>query len=255
LKHKIENLKNERQYLIERAENVDISEDEFEIKELSDDEIKSLKFNFDELQQKLKNLGSVDLTVLEEYNEVNEEYNSKKEEKEDIEESITSLKNSINQLDEFAENKYSNFHAALNEEFGKYIQSLFPNGYGELRLIGEGFSFEKGIQISVKKSGRKFQKLSLFSGGEKALIAIAFLFAMMSLNPSPFYILDEIDAPLDDINASKISELINDNAEKSQFLMITHNKLVMEIADVFHGITMKGGITRVVPVDFKELQA
>jgi chromosome segregation protein len=254
LKHKIDNLTNEKQYMIERAQNVDISEDEFEIKALTEEEIKALKFNFDDLQQKLKNLGSVDLTVLEEYNEVNEEYNSKKEEKEDIEESIVSLKNSINQLDEYAEDKYTKFHNKLNEEFGKYIQTLFPNGYGELRLIGEGLSFEKGIQISVKKSGRKFQKLSLFSGGEKALIAIAFLFAMMSLNPSPFYILDEIDAPLDDINASKISELINDNAEKSQFLMITHNKLVMEIADIFHGITMKGGITRVVPVDFKELQ-
>jgi chromosome segregation protein len=254
LKHKIENLVNEKKYMIERAQNVDVSEDEFEIKNLDEEEIKALKFKFDDLQQKLKNLGSVDLTVLEEYNEVNEEYNSKKKEKEDIEESITSLKNSINQLDEYAEDKYIKFHNKLNEEFGKYIQTLFPNGYGELRLIGEGLSFEKGIQISVKKSGRKFQKLSLFSGGEKALIAIAFLFAMMSLNPSPFYILDEIDAPLDDINASKISELINDNAEKSQFLMITHNKLVMEIADIFHGITMKGGITKVVPVDFKELQ-
>jgi len=254
LKHKIENLVNEKKYMIERAQNVDVSEDEFEIKNLDEEEIKALKFKFDDLQQKLKNLGSVDLTVLEEYNEVNEEYNSKKKEKEDIEESITSLKNSINQLDEYAEDKYIKFHNKLNEEFGKYIQTLFPNGYGELRLIGEGLSFEKGIQISVKKSGRKFQKLSLFSGGEKALIAKAFLFAMMSLNPSPFYILDEIDAPLDDINASKISELINDNAEKSQFLMITHNKLVMEIADIFHGITMKGGITKVVPVDFKELQ-
>lgn len=255
LKHKIDNLNNEKKYMIERAQNIDILEDDFELKDLSEEEIKSLKFNFDDLQQKLKNLGSVDLTVLEEYNEVNEDYNSKKEEKEDIEASIKSLNNSINQLDEYAEEKYSSFHKQLNEEFGKYIQTLFPNGYGELRLIGEGLSFEKGIQISVKKSGRKFQKLSLFSGGEKALIAIAFLFAMMSLNPSPFYILDEIDAPLDDINASKISELINDNAEKSQFLMITHNKLVMEIADIFHGITMKGGITRVVPVDFKELQA
>lgn len=254
LEHKIDNLKNERKYMIEKAENVDILEDDFEIKELSEEEIKSLKYNFDDLQQKLKSLDSVDLTVLDEYNEVNEEYNSKKEEKKDIEESIASLKNSINQLDEYAEEKYSKFHAILNEEFGKYIQTLFPNGYGELRLIGEGHSFEKGIQISVKKSGRNFQKLSLFSGGEKALIAIAFLFAMMALNPSPFYILDEIDAPLDDINASKISELINNNSEKSQFLIITHNKLVMEIADIFHGITMKGGITKVVPVDFKELQ-
>ncbi|MGM0640606.1 MAG: chromosome segregation protein SMC [Thermotogota bacterium] len=253
-KHKIDNLGNEKKYMIERAQNIDILEEDFEIKELTDEEIKSLKFNFDDLQKKLKNLGSVDLTVLDEYNEVYEDFNTKKEEKEDIEESILSLKHSINQLDEYAEKKYTDFHNKLNEEFGKYIQTLFPNGYGELRLIGEGLSFEKGIQISVKKSGRKFQKLSLFSGGEKALIAIAFLFSMMSLNPSPFYILDEIDAPLDDINASKISELINDNAEKSQFLMITHNKLVMEIADIFHGITMKGGITRVVPVDFKEFQ-
>ncbi|PNR95379.1 chromosome segregation protein SMC [Petrotoga sp. 9PWA.NaAc.5.4] len=245
--HKIEFLK-------EKARNLDINENEFELKELLESDIKALENRIKDLEESLRKLGSVDLTVLNEYEEVEKEYEENRKNKEDILNSINSLKNSILKLDEEAETQYSKFFEELNKEFGHFISKLFSNGFGELKQIGEGKSFEKGIQISVKKAGRNFQKLSLFSGGEKALIAIAFLFALMNLNPSPFYILDEIDAPLDDINASKIADLIVENAQKSQFLIITHNKLVMEIAEVFYGITMRDGITFVVPVDFKELE-
>ncbi|MDN5343227.1 MAG: chromosome segregation protein [Oceanotoga sp.] len=252
INYEIENVKHEIEFLTEKANNLDIEASEFELVELDEIELKSYSNKIKEIEDYLKNLGSVDLTVLDEFNEVENEFNTQNMEKEDIVESYNKLKNSINDLDSNAEKIYGDFFEKLNEKFKIYISQLFINGYGELRLVGEGKIFEQGIQISVKKSGRNFQKLSLFSGGEKALIAIAFLFSLMDLNPSPFYILDEIDAPLDDINADKIASLIKNNAHKSQFMIITHNKLMMEIAEIFHGITMKNGVTYVVPVDFKE---
>ncbi|RAO98930.1 hypothetical protein PW5551_06950 [Petrotoga sp. 9PW.55.5.1] len=242
------------EFLKEKAQNLDIIENEYELKELPNNEIKALENKLNDLENSLKKLGSVDLTVLDEYEEVEKEYKENLKNKEDILSSINSLKKTIKTLDEEAENQFNAFFNSLNQEFSQFISKLFPNGYGELKLDGEGKNFEKGIQISVKKAGSNFQKLSLFSGGEKALIAIAFLFAIMSLNPSPFYILDEIDAPLDDLNASKIADLILENSKKSQFLIITHNKIVMEIAEIFYGITMREGITYLVPVDFKELE-
>jgi chromosome segregation protein len=242
------------QFLNEKAQNLEINEEEFELKELPEKDIQALGNKQKELESSLKKLGSVDLTVLDEYEEVEKEYQENLKNKEDIMKSINSLKQSIKNLDEEAQRQFNTFFNNLNKEFSFFISKLFPNGYGELRLIGEGKEFEKGIQISVKKSGMNFQKLSLFSGGEKALIAIAFLFSLMNLNPSPFYILDEIDAPLDDLNAAKISDLILENSKKSQFLIITHNKIVMEIAELFYGITMREGTTYIVPVDFKELE-
>ncbi|BBE31101.1 chromosome partition protein Smc [Tepiditoga spiralis] len=250
----IKTLEQNIKFIVEKAKNIDLNEEEFEKEQLEEFEIKALENRIKDIEKALKNIGSVDLTVLKEYKEVRNDFEQKNIEKKDILDSIKKIKDSIDLLDETAEKEFFNFFNLLNEEFKKLVSKLFVNGYGELNLIGEGKDFEKGIQISVKKAGRRFQKLSLFSGGEKALIAIAFLFAMMNLNPSPFYILDEIDAPLDDINAGKIASLIHENSNKSQFLVITHNKLMMEIAEVFYGITMKQGITKVVPVNFKLLE-
>jgi len=254
LEYEIKDVNNNIKFLVEKAKNLGIQEEDFELKDLPENDIKALENRLIDLEDSLKKLGSVDLTVLDEYEDVQKEYEENKKNKDDILSSINSLKSSIKKLDEEAESQFSVFFQQLNSEFGSFISKLFPNGYGELNLLGEGKTFEKGIQISVKKAGRNFQKLSLFSGGEKALIAIAFLFALINLNPSPFYILDEIDAPLDDINTAKVADLILENSQKSQFLIITHNKLMMEIAEIFYGITMKDGVTYVVPVDFKELE-
>ncbi|HOO75287.1 MAG TPA: chromosome segregation protein SMC, partial [Tepiditoga sp.] len=215
---KTENLNHEINFLTERAKTFDVLQEEFILEKTEDSEIERYEIRIEDIEKNLKNLGSVDLTVIEEYDKVKSEFDEKNTEKDDILLSINSLKETIRELDDTAEEKFTEFFTLLNNSFKEYITALFANGYGELRLEGEGKNFEKGIVLSVKKSGRNFQKLSLFSGGEKALIATAFLFALMDLNPSPFYILDEIDAPLDDINAGKIARLIKSNADKSQFL-------------------------------------
>ncbi|KLO23539.1 hypothetical protein X275_02275 [Marinitoga sp. 1197] len=250
----IQNLKHEKDFLIEKAKNVGIELSDFIYEELSEMEILALERRIEDIKKALKHIGSVDLGVLDEYEMVKSELDDRRKQKEDILQSIKSLKEGIEKIDNEAEEKYLNTFNLVNEKFGQFIKELFVGGDGVLKMVGEGKSFEKGVEISVKKPGRNFQKLQLFSGGEKALITSAFLFALMNVNPSPFYLLDEIDAPLDDINAGKLAKLIKNHAQKTQFIIITHNKLMMEIGEIFHGITMRHGVSQVVPVDFKFIE-
>ncbi|SHE28923.1 condensin subunit Smc [Marinitoga hydrogenitolerans DSM 16785] len=250
----IQNLNHEKVFLIEKAKNIGIDKENFLYEELNEQEILALERRIEDIKRTLKHIGSVDLAVLDEYEMVKKELDDRKKQKEDILQSIKTLQEGIEKIDNEAEEKYLNTFKLVNEKFGFYIKELFVGGDGILKMIGDGKAFEKGVEISVKKPGRNFQKLQLFSGGEKALITSAFLFALMNVNPSPFYLLDEIDAPLDDINAGKLAKLIKNNIEKTQFIIITHNKLMMEIGEIFHGITMRYGVSQVVPVDFKFLE-
>lgn len=251
----IQNLKHEKDFIIEKAKNIGINIEDFIYKELSDVELLALERRIEDIKKALKHIGSVDLGVLDEYEMVKKELDDRYKQKEDILQSIKSLKEGIEKIDNEAEEKYLKTFNLVNQKFGEFIKELFVGGDGILKMVGDGKAFEKGVEISVKKPGRNFQKLQLFSGGEKALITSAFLFALMNVNPSPFYLLDEIDAPLDDINAGKLAKLIKKHADKTQFLIITHNKLMMEIAEIFHGITMRYGVSQVVPVDFKFIES
>ncbi|KAF2956566.1 chromosome segregation protein SMC [Marinitoga sp. 38H-ov] len=254
LELEIQNLKHEKDFLIEKAKNIGISSNDFIYDELSEAEIIALERRIDDIKKALKHLGSVDLGVLDEYEMVKKELDDRQSQKDDIMQSIKSIQEGIEKIDNEAEEKYLSTFNLVNEKFAQFIKELFVGGDGVLKMVGEGKAFEKGVEISVKKPGRNFQKLQLFSGGEKALITSAFLFALMNVNPSPFYLLDEIDAPLDDINAAKLAKLIKNHAEKTQFMIITHNKLMMEIGEIFHGITMRHGVSQVVPVNFKFLE-
>ncbi|GAB6188588.1 chromosome segregation protein SMC [Marinitoga arctica] len=250
----VQNLKHEKDFLIEKAKNIGIDQNEFIYEELSDPEILALERRIEDIKKALKYIGNVDLGVLDEYEMVKKELDDRHKQKEDILQSIKTLQDGIEKIDNEAEEKYLNTFNLVNKKFGLFIKELFVGGDGILKMIGNGKAFEKGVEISVKKPGRNFQKLQLFSGGEKALITSAFLFALMNVNPSPFYLLDEIDAPLDDINAGKLAKLIRNHSEKTQFIIITHNKLMMEIGEIFHGITMRYGVSQVVPVDFKFIE-
>lgn len=254
LELEIQNLKHEKDFLIEKAKNIGVETNDFVYEKLSEPEILALERRIEDIKKALKYIGNVDLGVLDEYEMVKKELDDRHKQKEDILQSIKTLKAGIEKIDNEAEEKYLNTFNLVNEKFGQFIKELFVGGDGILKMTGEGKAFEKGVEISVKKPGRNFQKLQLFSGGEKALITSAFLFALMNVNPSPFYLLDEIDAPLDDINAGKLAKLIKNHAEKTQFIIITHNKLMMEIGEIFHGITMRYGVSQVVPVDFKFME-
>lgn len=139
----------------------------------------------------------------------------------------------------------------INEAFKRYVENLFYGGTGSMRIIEDGDVLESGIEIVISKAGKRVQKLQLLSGGEKALVGIALIMSMLEAHSGVFYVLDEVDAPLDDYNSEKFRRLLGQ--ENSQFIVITHNKLIMEAGDVVHGVTMVDGVSKVVQVKMEEV--
>jgi len=208
-----------------------------------------------DLENRLRYIGSVDLDAVDEYNRIEAEYEELAKQREDLEKSKKKLKEIIDLADSQARTQFMETFEEVSSAFDRHISLLFEGGHGELKIVSAEDLLEAGVEISVKKPGRGYQKLHLLSGGEKALVAIALIFALMEKKPSPFYNLDEIDSALDDFNAERLKRLLMVNAQKTQFVIITHNKLIMEVADLLQGITMEDGISRVIPVRMEEYSA
>ncbi|MCS7174279.1 chromosome segregation protein SMC [Pseudothermotoga sp.] len=224
-----------------------------QVEELSEEVLEALKNEMEDLQNKIKYLGPVDLTAIEEYNEVEKRYEELAMEKKDLEESKKKIEELIEKTDEEARKRFLDVYEQVNAAFSRYVSQLFPGAEGEIRLEAGKDLLESGLEISLKKPGKRMQKLQLLSGGEKSLVGIALLFSLMEVNPSPFYVLDEIDAALDEFNAERFKRLLIANKDRTQFIVITHNKAVMEAASVLHGIAMVDGISNVVPVELENL--
>ena len=155
-------------------------------------------------------------------------------------------------LDEEANTKFIKTFNLIQEHFKKTYSSFFNGGKGNLKLIGEDDPLEGEIKIIAQPPGKKNQALRMLSAGEKALTAIALLFAIYLVKPSPFCILDEVDAPLDDTNIRKFVGALNNYSNKTQFIVVTHNKLTMEKADYIYGITQEEeGVSKIVSVNIK----
>jgi chromosome segregation protein len=206
-----------------------------------------------DLENKIKMLGTVDLSAIDEYKAVENEYNELVKQKLDLEEAKRKLEELIEQTDFQAREQFLNTYNRINAAFKGYIENLFYGGTGSMRLIDDGNIFESGIEIVVSKAGKKVQKLQLLSGGEKALVGIALIMAMLESNKGVFYVLDEVDAPLDDYNSEKFRRLLEQ--QQSQFIVITHNKLIMEAGDIVHGVTMVDGISKIIQVKMEEVTA
>jgi chromosome segregation protein len=207
-----------------------------------------------DLENKIKMLGAVDLSAIDEYKAVENEYNELVKQKLDLEEAKRKLEELIEQTDIQAREQFLNTYNRINAAFKGYIENLFYGGTGSMRLIDDGNIFESGIEIVVSKAGKKVQKLQLLSGGEKALVGIALIMAMLESNKGVFYVLDEVDAPLDDYNSEKFRRLL-EQQQQSQFIVITHNKLIMEAGDIVHGVTMVDGISKIIQVKMEEVTA
>ena len=202
------------------------------------------------LREALRSLGDVHLGAIEEYEEVSERYRYLTEQKADLEESIEKLRSAIARINRTSRARFRQTFQQVNEQFQQLYPRMFGGGRAHLSLTDAEDVLEAGIEISAQPPGKKLQNVNLLSGGEKALTAIALLFSVFSVRPSPFFLLDEVDAALDDANVGRFDELLREVAVDSQFLVITHNKASIESADVLFGVTMQEpGLSKLVTVD------
>ena len=207
------------------------------------------------LRQKIEAMGEINPTAVEEYAEQKERFDFYQTQMTDLEEAIQKLESAIKRINQTSRKRFQETFDVVNEKFQTLVPLLFIGGRGELRLVGEGDVLEQGLDIVIRPVGKKLQSMTLMSGGEKALAAIALICAIFLHKPTPFALLDEVDAPLDDQNITRYTQLVERMSKDSQFILITHNKSTMAIADTLYGITMEEpGVSKLVSVHFDESQ-
>ncbi|MDD5428645.1 MAG: chromosome segregation protein SMC [Candidatus Omnitrophica bacterium] len=213
----------------------------------------SLKSQVSELKERLDKLGPVNLVAIDEHKELEERYAFLVHQQEDLVNAKDSLHKAILKINKTTKDLFVETFQKIQVEFKNFFRLLFGGGQAELVLLDEQDVLESGIEIIVRPPGKKLQNLMLLSGGEKAMTATALLFAIFKVKPSPFCVLDEIDAPLDESNVTRFANVLKDFLKISQFIIITHNKRTIELADVMYGITMQErGISKIVSVKFSD---
>ena len=202
-----------------------------------------------ELQRLLDEMGEVNLMAIEECAGMEERFNFLSSQKEDLEESLRGLQQAIQRINRTTRQRFLETYNLVNAKFQEVFPRLFCGGRAELRLTNEEDLLETGIDIIVQPPGKKLQNVTLLSGGEKALTAVALIFSIFLIKPTPFCLLDEVDAPLDDANIGRFNDMVREMSAISQFIIITHNKATMQMADTLYGITMEEpGASKVVSV-------
>ncbi len=247
LNYQIQNLK-ERIF-----ENYKINLEEIK-KEIEDDfDCERAKEEISQLKQKLDSMGAVNLVAIEEHRELQERFDFLNKQRQDLQEAKESLHKVIIKINKTTKKLFIETFAKIEVGFMEFFRLLFGGGKAELILSDESDVLESGIEINVRPPGKKSQNISLLSGGEKALTAVALLFAVFKVKPSPFCILDEMDAPLDESNVNRFTKVLQDFLKTSQFIVITHNKKTIGVADVMYGVTMEeAGVSKIVSVKFKD---
>lgn len=202
-----------------------------------------------ELQRLLDEMGEVNLMAIEECAGMEERFSFLNGQKQDLEESLHGLQQAIQRINRTTRQRFLETYNLVNAKFQEVFPRLFCGGRAELHLTDEEDLLETGIEIIVQPPGKKLQNVTLLSGGEKALTAVALIFSIFLIKPTPFCLLDEVDAPLDDANIGRFNEMVREMSSISQFIIITHNKATMQVADTLYGITMEEpGASRVVSV-------
>jgi chromosome segregation protein len=206
-----------------------------------------------ELRARLDNMGPVNMMALEEYQEAAQRHGFLETQRKDLIESIENTQNAIREIDTVSRQKFQEAFAAININFQAAFRKLFGGGNGFMRLTDEENAADSGIDVVASPPGKKLQNVLLLSGGEKALTALALLVGIFQYQPSPFCILDEVDAPLDETNIGRFTELVREMSDTTQFILITHSKKTMSIAPVMYGVTMQEpGVSKLVSVRFHE---
>ena len=209
-----------------------------------------------DLERELKIMGAINPLALEEFEELKERYEFLQGQLDDVKSTRRDLHKLIRSIDDEIVGVFSAAYADVSTNFVGLFQTLFPGGKGELKLLNAEDILNCGIEIEAKPSGKNVKKLSLLSGGERSLVALAFLFAVFRSRPSPFYVMDEVEAALDDMNLSRFLALVEEFRSEAQLIIVSHQKRTMEAADVLYGVSMKpGGSSKVVTEKVDERRA
>jgi chromosome segregation protein len=220
-----------------------------EIRQMDECAVAEAEERVGEIRRRIEALGPVNPEAWHEYQEAHQRYDFLNAQRQDLLDSIRDTEKAINDIDTESRKRFNQAFAVINQNFKEMFAKLFGGGVGEMRLTGEGDTLEQGIEIVAQPPGKRLQNVLLLSGGEKALTAVALLMGIFRYQPSPFCVLDEVDAPLDEANVGRFTQLIKDMAAQTQFIVITHAKKTMEAAEGLYGVTMQEqGVSKLVSV-------
>ena len=206
----------------------------------------------EQIANRIARLGAINLAAIDEYSLQSERKNYLDAQNEDLETALQTLEAAIRKIDKETRNRFRETFDQVNAGLQELFPKVFGGGSAYLEMTGEDL-LDTGISIMARPPGKKNSTIHLLSGGEKALVAIALVFSIFQLNPAPFCMLDEVDAPLDDANVGRYARMVKEMSEHVQFIYITHNKISMELADQLMGVTMhEPGVSRLVTVDVEE---
>jgi chromosome segregation protein len=210
----------------------------------------------DELARLIDRMGSVNLDAMREHAEAEQRFTFYTTQKDDLDKALSDLQRAIQQMNRESRRLFEETFALVNARFQEIFPRMFRGGRAELRMTNPGDLLETGIDIVAQPPGKKLSSIELMSGGEKALTAVSLIFAIFQIKPSPFCILDEVDAPLDEANVARYNEMVRSMTDRSQFILITHIKRTMQLVDVLYGVTMpEAGVSKIVSVRINETQS
>ena len=216
---------------------------------MSGEELAAAEASYREMKQRIDSMGAVNMMALEEFNECEQRFTFLTRERDDLLQSIADTQQAIAELDSISKEKFEQAFNAINANFSTAFHAIFGGGMAEMRLTEPDSSGDAGIDVVASPPGKRLQNVLLLSGGEKAMTALALLIAIFRYQPSPFCILDEVDAPLDEANVGRFTRLIGEMSAQTQFIVVTHNRKTMETGSVLYGVTMQEpGVSKIVSV-------
>ncbi|MFQ5932097.1 MAG: chromosome segregation protein SMC, partial [Nitrospiraceae bacterium] len=231
--------------------------------ERADMDTAELREHLQKIRDRIERMGAINLAAIEEYREQEERYRFLTTQEQDLVKSVQSLKDIINKINRTTKQMFMDTLSELQQKFGEVFTQFFAGGRAELVLVepdeADGSetrsSEEPGVDIVAQPPGKRLKSITMLSGGEKTLTAIALIFASFLIRPTPFCVLDEIDAPLDEENIGRFTQVLGELAERAQFIVITHNKQTMAVADSLFGVTMEEpGVSKLISVRLADLQ-
>ena len=237
----------------ERADTAEAAREEAGADEPAESQPADAEAIVDLLHAKVERLGAVNMMAIDQFDELDERHGFLTAQRQDLIDAISATGAAIKRIDATTRSRFQEAFQVVNEHFQRTFETLFGGGRAELVLLDESDVLESGIDIAAQPPGKRLQSIQLLSGGEKALTAMALMFAIFQYRPSPFCLLDEIDAPLDDANIGRFVEMLRGLQDRTQFVLVTHNRKTMEIADRLYGITMEEpGVSRLISVNMAQ---